>query len=74
MHDVFHVLVLHRYISDPLLVIDLSYLQVSDEGAFIVDPICILDHHTRQLQCLIVDQVKVQWDSYSPHSSTGEDA
>ena len=32
MHDVFHVSVLRHYIGDPPHVIDLSYLQVSNEG------------------------------------------
>ena len=69
MHEVFHVSV-----WDIMLVIlhmfDLSTLQVSDEGALKVELICILDHHIRQLQRQTVDQVKVQWDNYSPHSMT----
>jgi transposase InsO family protein len=74
MHDVFHVSVLRHYISDPSHVIDMSSLQVSDEGALMVEPIHILDHRIRQLRRRIVDQVKVQWDNYSPHSATWEDA
>jgi hypothetical protein len=42
MHDVFHVSVLHHYVSDPSHVIDLSSLQMSDEGALTTEPICIL--------------------------------
>ena len=44
MHDVFHVSVLRHYVSDPTHVIDLSSLQVSDEGALTVEPLCILYH------------------------------
>jgi hypothetical protein len=33
MHDVFYVSVLRHYINDPTHVIDMSSLQVSDEGA-----------------------------------------
>ena len=33
MHDVFHVSVMRHYISDPTHVIDMSSLQVLDEGA-----------------------------------------
>jgi hypothetical protein len=47
MHDVFHVSVLRHYISDPTHVIDMSSLQVSDEGAFMAEPVCILDHRVR---------------------------
>ena len=69
MHDVFHV-----SISDPTHVIDLSSLQVSDEGALMAEPVHILDHRVRQLWHRTIDQVKVQWDSYSPHLATWEDA
>ena len=44
MHNVFHVYVLRHYISNPTHVIDMSSLQVSDEGALTMEPICILDH------------------------------
>jgi hypothetical protein len=47
MHDVFHVSVLRHYISDPTHVIDLSSLQVSDEGVLMAEPIRILDHRVR---------------------------
>jgi hypothetical protein len=36
--------------------------------------VCILDHRVRQLRRRTIDQFKVQWDSYSPHSATWEDA
>ena len=55
MYDVFHVSVLRHYISYMSHVIDLSSLQVSEEGALIADPIHILDHCTRQLRHQIVD-------------------
>jgi len=74
MHDVFHVLVLRHYISDMSHVINMSSFQVSNEGVLMAEPICIMDHHIRQLRRWIVEQVKVQWDNYSPHKATWEDA
>jgi hypothetical protein len=38
------------------------------------EPVHILDHRVRPLQRRTIDQVKVQWDNYSPHSATWEDA
>ena len=70
----FHVSVLRHYISDPTHVIDLSSLHVSDEGVLMAEPVRILDHRVRQLRHRTVDQVKVQWDNYSLHSATWEDA
>ena len=74
MHDVFHVSVLRHYISDPTHVIDLSSLQVSDEEALMAELVHILDHRVWQLRRRMIDQVKVQWDNYSLHSATWEDA
>jgi hypothetical protein len=54
--------------------IDMSSLQVSDEGALRAEPVHILDQRVRQLRRRTVDQIKVQWDSYSLHSTTWEDA
>jgi hypothetical protein len=51
MHDLFHVSVLRHYISDPTHAIDMSSLQVSDEGVLTADPVDILDNHVRQLRC-----------------------
>ena len=59
MHDVFHVSVLRHYISDPTHVIDMSSLQVSDEGVLMAELVHILDHHVQQLRCRMVDQVKL---------------
>jgi len=44
MHDVSHVSVLRHYVSDPTHVIDMSSLQVSDEGVLTAEPVHILDH------------------------------
>ena len=44
MHDVSHVSILRHYVSDPTHVIDMSSLQVSDEGVLTAKPVCILDH------------------------------
>jgi hypothetical protein len=38
MHDVFHVSVLRHYITDPTHAIDMSSLQVSDEGVLMAKP------------------------------------
>jgi hypothetical protein len=55
MNDVFQVSVLRHYISNPTHVIDMSSLQVSDEGALMTDLICILDYRIRQLQFRTID-------------------
>eukprot|EP00253_Pinus_taeda_P028742 PITA_28742 len=72
IHNVFHVSVLRHYISDPSHNIQWRELQVSDEGVITVEPLRILERRVRQLRNRLVDQVKVQWDKYSPGSATWE--
>jgi hypothetical protein len=52
---------------------DLSTQWASDEGALTTETIFILDNHIQELRCQKIDQVKVQWDNYSLHSTTWED-
>jgi hypothetical protein len=74
MHDVSDVFVLRHYISDFSHVIGMSSLKVLDERALMEELIFFQYNRSRHLQCRILNQFKVQWDNYSPHSATWEDA
>jgi hypothetical protein len=70
-----HVFVLLRhYVVDKSHKLNWKELQVSDVGTLMVEPLRILDRRVRQLMNRLVDQIKVQWDKYSPGSATWEDA
>jgi hypothetical protein len=73
-HNVFHVFVLCHYVVDESHKLNWKELQVSDARTLTVEPLFILDRRVRQLRNRLVDQVKVQWDKYSPGSATWEDA
>eukprot|EP00253_Pinus_taeda_P011799 PITA_11799 len=72
IHNIFHVSVLRHYIADLSHNLLWKELQVSDEGVITVEPLRILERRVRQLRNRLVDQVKVQWDKYSPGSATWE--
>ena len=72
-HNVFHVSVLRHYVADESHKLQWKDLQVSGEGTLTVEPSLILDRRVRQLRHRLVDQVKVQWDKYSPGAATWED-
>ena len=72
-HNVFHVSVLGHYIVDETHKIDWKDLRVLDEGTFMVEPLRVLDHRVQQLYSHHVEKFKVQWDKYSPWSSTSND-
>jgi hypothetical protein len=65
-HNVFHVSVLLHDVADESHKLNWKELQVSDVGTLMVEPLHILDRRVRQLKNHLVDQVKVQWDKYSP--------
>eukprot|EP00253_Pinus_taeda_P013774 PITA_13774 len=73
-HDVFHVSILRHYAVDESHKLDWQDFQVSDMGTVMVEPLRILDCRVRQLRHQKVDEVKVQWDKYSPGYATWEDA
>jgi hypothetical protein len=72
-HNVFHVSVLRHYVVDKSHKLNWKELHVSDARTLTVEPLRILDHRVRQLRNPLVDQVKVQWDKYSPGSATWDD-
>jgi hypothetical protein len=72
-HNVFHVSILRHYVVDESHKLNWKELQVLDVETLTVEPLCILDRRVRQLRNRLVDQVKVQWDKYSPGSATWED-
>jgi hypothetical protein len=69
-HNVFHVSVLRDYVVDESHILNWKELQVLDTGTLTVEPLRILDHSVRKLRNHLVDQVKVQWNKYSPGSTT----
>jgi hypothetical protein len=73
-HNVFHVYVLRHYVADESHKLNWKELQVSNGGTLAVELLRILNRRVRQLRNNLVDQVKVQWDKYSPGSATWEDA
>jgi hypothetical protein len=72
VHNVFHVSLLKKYIHDANHVIDWNVIQVEQEGAFQVHPVCILDQKIKHLQNRSIGLVKVQWTWYVPEDATWE--
>jgi hypothetical protein len=49
IHNVFHVSLLKKYVTDRNHVIDWNVIQVEQEGALQVHPVCILDRKSNHL-------------------------
>ena len=72
IHNVFHVSLLKKYIPDANHVIDWNVIQVEQEGAFQVHPVCIMEQKINQLWNGAIGIVKVQWTWYGPEDATWE--
>jgi hypothetical protein len=72
VHNVFHVSLLKKYVSDPNHIIYWTVIQVDHEGYFQVEPICILDQKLKVIRNKSIGMVKVQWTYYDPEDTTWE--
>ncbi|KAL0440135.1 UNVERIFIED_CONTAM: Transposon Tf2-11 polyprotein [Sesamum latifolium] len=70
IHDVFHVSMLRRYRSDPSHVIREPEIEISEELAYIEEPMEILDRSVRKLRNKEIPMVKVRWTHHSPREAT----
>jgi hypothetical protein len=61
VHNVFHVSLLKKYITDANHVIDWNVIQVEKEGTFQVHLVRILDRKIKQLWNRTIGLVRVQW-------------
>eukprot|EP00253_Pinus_taeda_P029496 PITA_29496 len=59
VHNIFHVLVLKKYIYDPKHIISWKDIQVEPKGEFLVEPVSILDRRRVVLWKGAIIQVKV---------------
>jgi hypothetical protein len=59
IHNMFHVSLLKKYVTDPNHVIDCIVIQVEHEGDFRVEPVRILDPKIKVLRNKSIDPVKV---------------
>ena len=63
IHDIFHVSILRKYISNPSHFLETSPVELKEDLSFEVQPIRILDHIKKVLRNKIVPMVKVLWKS-----------
>ncbi|XP_073153876.1 uncharacterized protein [Henckelia pumila] len=72
VHNVFHVSMLRRYVSNPSHDLDFEPLQLSPELAFEERPVRILAREERRLRTRSIPMVKVQWLNHFEEEATLE--
>ena len=61
IHNVFHVSMLRKYISDPSHVLETPPIELKEDLSFEVQPVVIVDQEIKQLRNKVIPIVKVLW-------------
>ena len=72
VHNVFHVSMLRKYVSDPQHMIDFQTLEVQEDVSYEEMPINILERKEKILRNRSIPLVKVQWQRHSSEEATWE--
>ena len=72
VHDVFHVSMLRKYITDPIHVIDYEPLQLNEDLSYEEKPVRILAREVKTLRNRIIAFVKVLWRNHHSEEATWE--
>ena len=70
LHDVFHVSMLRKYLSDESHILPVQDIQVQPDFTFDEEPKAILDREVKQLRNKQVPLVKVLWQHHGMEDAT----
>ncbi|KAI5343599.1 hypothetical protein L3X38_011475 [Prunus dulcis] len=72
LHDVFHVSMLRKYISDPSHVLEEQPVELEDDFTYVEQRVQILDWKTQALRSREIPLVKVLWWNHNVEEATWE--
>ena len=72
IHNVFHVSILKKYVSDPSHIIQPQSIQIQEDMSYEEKPIEILDRKTKSLRNKEISLVKVLWRNHKMEEATWE--
>ena len=72
VHNVFHISMLRRCVSDGTPVIELELVEIGEDMTYIEHPVQILDKKDQVLQNKTIPLVKVLWRNHSIEEATWE--
>ena len=72
VHNIFHVSMLRKYISNPSHVLSYEPLELTHDLAYEEKPVKILDHKEKELRTKKIRLVKVLWRNHSVEEATWE--
>ena len=70
IHNVFHVSMLSKYVSDPSHVLKAPPIELNEDLSFEMQPVGIVDQEIKELRNRIIPMVKVLWKSDTVEETT----
>lgn len=71
IHNVFHMLMLKKYMAGPSHVLDHEPLEVRDDATYVERPMCIIDTKEQVLRTKMISWVKMLWENHTPRNHLG---
>ncbi|XP_039134156.1 uncharacterized protein LOC120271532 [Dioscorea cayenensis subsp. rotundata] len=72
VHNVFHVFMLRKYVSNPNHVIQFLGFELNSDLSYKEQPVKIVDFKKQELRKRVIPYVKVQWKNHYVHEETWE--
>ena len=72
VHNVFHVSMLRKYISDPSHVLESDPIEIREDLTYKEQPVQILDRKDKALRNKVIPLVKVLWRNHKVEEATWE--
>ena len=72
IHNVFHVSMLRKYVSDPSHVLEAPPIELNEDLSFEVQAVGIVDQEIKELRNKVIPMVKVLWKSDTVEETTWE--
>ena len=72
IHNVFHVSLLQKYVSDPSHILQANEVELKDELIYEERPVQILDRRIKELRNKKVPLVKILWRNHNVEEVTWE--
>ncbi|KAA0059240.1 putative DNA/RNA polymerases superfamily protein [Cucumis melo var. makuwa] len=72
IHDVFHVSMLRKYISDPSYVLQEQPVELKEDLSYVEEPVQILDRKEQVLRNKMIQLIKVLWIHHGMEEATWE--
>ena len=72
VHNVFHISMLRKYISDPSHVLEAREIELKDDLSYEEQPVQILGREEKELRNKIISLVKVLWRNHLVEEATWE--